>query len=1000
MLSGIAPDVAAANAASFGSGASEHWEDARALLIQHKRLLIQTGRLAGNGHLQSQPGHLADALIRLQCDYAHLQHGGWRSTTSHLPGLEPFDCWKPDRPRLGSDRRLDKRTGRLRQVERKPVKYESQPAHPRGGGLFVPVVPLPQWQAIARRAGLPEPDAAAIARGFWAWVIEHPKVPVVVVEGFKKTLAAISCGHAAVGLPGVTMGWRTDNSQGTERRLIRELLALAQPDRPLLVAFDRERKESTATKVEAAASTLCWLLRIAGAAAAITHLPLLQGQAKTGVDDLVVAQGAEALDAVLVAALAAAQSAPAIAPAVPRLRRFDLEAPEDRFLGEVLQIPTDRKLVCLAAGMGAGKTELLAAALEPLMAAGVRVVLITHRRSLGAALAERLGLPWGDDALPGSDLRQTGIALCVDSLCRQSALRFNAADWRDSIVVIDEAAQVLLHALQARGTAIARRRPEVLDSLGQLLTVARAVWVADAQLDNNVVRALEGAVGERAFLIGSKRLPAAGRELVNHDTRASWMGALVALLQHRKRVWIATTAAEGDSPNSATNFAKQVEAHWPGCRVLLVDRDTVADPNHPAHHLARDPGRVVADYDVVVASPAIAAGLSVTLPGHFDAVLAAAGGTTPPADIAQALSRVRDDCPRHLYAPRRSPSTTLQIGCGSLDPQQVLKHLDRHAQAAVAAALAAGWDADTGRSGPWLQLWAAQAAQQNRGSLTYRDTVLALLEREGYRVVAPAAMDADTTAMAQAAGEELKQLAQAAAEKAQAAVIDSRVLTDKEAEDLQRRRRRLKPAEKAQLQRWRINRDWNLKGAAPSPELLKAHADGAPRKVVMRWAVTDSAADVVVARHDRELAKELAPTGHAWAPDLADGLLAPRIAALRALGLPQWLQRDDWFGADDPEIEKLAATATSCTNDVVQLLGLRPAKKALTVLRQLLGAIGMKLEAKRLKGAAGRDAYRYRVVPIPLPDQVPPDRVVAAWVARMDGPKNPLQKEQAVLAHA
>jgi hypothetical protein len=986
--SGIDPAVAQANVVSFGPGAGLHWEDARAELIRHKRRQIQTDSTTKKGLPQAQPGFVAEALIGLQRTYAHLHHGGWRSTTAGLPGFEPFDCWKPNDPRLGADRRTDKRTGRTKSVTPKPVRYETQPAHPRGGGLFVPVVPLPQWQAIARRAGLPEPDAAAQAGGFWAWLLAHPTVPVLVAEGLKKALCAISCGHAAVAVPGITMGWRTDDSG--DRLLIPELAALAQADRPMVVIFDRESKASTAKKVAAAAGTLRSLLRAAGAAAAIAQLPQLPDAEKTGLDDLVVARGPEALDK----AVATASSAPTIAPAVPRLRPFDAIAPADRYLGQALKIPTDRKLVCVAAGMGAGKSELLAGALQPLMAAGVRVVLIGHRRSLVAAVADRLGLPWGDDAAPGSDLRQTGIALCADSLCRQSGMRFNAAEWRDAIVVIDEAAQVLLHTLHGRGTAIGRRRPEVLDTLGQLLAAARAVWVADAQLDNSVVQALEAAVGERAWLIGSQRLPAAGRQLTHYTSRGDWHDALGQQLQRRERVWIATAAAEPTSPNSAQNLVVLVNRYWPGCRVLLVDRDTVANPQHNAHKLAADPNGIARLYDVVVASPAVAAGLSVDkLPGHFAAVYGICGGTTPAADVAQALSRVRDDVPRHLFAPVRSPGNQLQIGCGSLDPKVVIRHLDRHAQAAVAAALAAGWDTDTGTTGPWLQLWAAQAAQQNRARLSYRDTVLALLQREGYAIHHADELGKLPPPM-------LREIAEQEKEAHRDRVIAAELLTDKEAQELQSRRKRLNPAERAQLQRWRIDRAWGLQGAKPSAELLKAHDDGLHQKVVVGWALTDPAADVAVARHDRNLARELAPRGRAWAPDLADGLLAPKLAALRALGLPAWIRRADSFTADDPPLQDLADQSTDCRNDVAQFLGVKPAIKPITVLRQLLKAVGLKLKATRLKGAANRDAYSYRVVPMPLPDGITPEQVVAAWVDRLDGPKNPLHKEGRVLAHA
>ena len=1012
--SGIDPAVAAANVISFGPGGAEHWEDARALLTRYARHRIEVGadrepRQRPRGWFGRMPSRrsVSGELWHLDRRYRHLQAGGWRSTTTGLPGFEPFDCWKPDRPRIGSDRRRDKRTGRTVPVTPKPIRYETQPAHPRGGGVFAPVVPLPQWQAIARRAGLPDPDAAAIAGGFWPWLIAHPTVPLLVCEGLKKTLCAISCGHAALGLPGVTMGSRRGDDD--QLRLIPELQALAQADRPVAVLFDRETKPTTAANVAAAACSLRRLLRTAGAAACVAELPLLSDTTKTGADDLVVALGAEALDTVVAAALAA----PAIAPAVPRLRAPDVVAPADAFLGEAVTIPTDRRLVCLGAGMGAGKTELLAEAIRPLQLAGVRVVLISHRRSLGAALADRLGLPWGDDAAPGSDLRQTGIALCVDSLCRQSALRFNAAEWRDCIVVIDEAAQVLRHALHSRGTAIGKRRPEVLDQLGALLAGARAAWAADAQLDDDVVQALESAVGEPAWVISSERRPASGRTLVSHRSRDSWRGTLLGYLHRRERVWIATTAAEADSPNSAINLATLAAATWPGCRVLLVDRDTVADPEHDAHRLAANPDRVAADYDVVVASPAVAAGLSVTLRNHFRAVLGIAGGTTPANDMARALSRVRDDVPRHLFAPERSPGNNLQVGCGSLVPRLLLQHLDRHAQAAMAAALAAGCDADCSSTGPWLRLWASMAAQQNRMRRTFRATVLAVLQREGYAVEDAAALDPLATADAKVAGAQLRDLADAAAAEAQAAIVAAPVLTDKEAQALQACRRRLTPSEKVALKRWRVDRAWRLQGAAPSAELLEAHEDGAHLKVVRRWAVTDPTADTVVARHDRDVARDLAPIGRAWAPDLADGLLGPKVAALRALGVPAWLQRGDWFGADDPALAALAKVVRENANDVAQRLGLRPGRKVLglkpgrkvlTVLRQLLALVGARLAVERRRQGAGRTAaasYRYRVTLLPLPDGITADTLVAAWCERVGCvPTFPLQKEGQVSAHA
>ncbi|MEY3463667.1 MAG: hypothetical protein RLZZ468_1445, partial [Cyanobacteriota bacterium] len=221
--SAIDPAVAQANCVSFGPGATEHWESARDTLIRHKRLAIQTtATTTGSGLPQVQPGFLADRLIGLQQTYAHLAHGGWRSDCEALPGFEPFNCWKPDRPRLGADRRVDKRTGRLKAVTPKPVKYETEPGHPRGGGALLPRVPVAQWKVICERAGVPLPPVEVREAGFWAWLITVPQVPVVICEGFKKSLAALSAGHAALALPGVAMGARRDDASG-QLQLIPEL---------------------------------------------------------------------------------------------------------------------------------------------------------------------------------------------------------------------------------------------------------------------------------------------------------------------------------------------------------------------------------------------------------------------------------------------------------------------------------------------------------------------------------------------------------------------------------------------------------------------------------------------------------------------------------------------------------------------------------------------------------------------------------------------------------
>ena len=581
------------------------------------------------------------------------------------------------------------------------------------------------------------------------------------------------------------------------------------------------------------------------------------------------------------------------------------------------------------------------------------------------------------------------------------------------MVVIDEATAVLRHAVMAQGTAIARRRVPVLQALGELLARASQVLVADAQMDNHTLEAIEAATGERAYLISSEHQPAAGRQLISHDTRAAWYQALGEHLQQQRRAWVTTTAAEATSANSAQNMAIWAGRQWPGARVLVVDAETIADRDHDASRLAADPNETAGRFDVVISTPAIAAGLSVTLRDHFAAVFVSAGGTTDPGAVAQAAGRVRDDCPRHLYAPDRSPGNHLQMGCGSPAADRVLLQLERHEQTCLGQLAAAGWSATTNSAGPWLQLWAQAAAQQNRARLAFAATVVGLLEREGYEIENAAPQSSAKCP------EMLQFLAQEETDAEQQRVIAAELLSDQEAAALQAQRKRLTPEERAHLQRWRINSAWGLKGAAPSRQLLEAHEDGAHRRVVFRWAITAPDADPLIAAHDRQQAQQQAPSGQTWGPDITRAMVGPRVAAARALGLAGWLQRSEWFAADDHDLLQLVATTTAHSDGITQCLGvslarslaLKPGQRGLTVLRQLLALAGARLESRRGRTGTGNSEatgtdrqYSYRVVvdPLawkpkkdtpPLADPVTPEQVVAAWVAQLPPPavpKNPL----------
>lgn len=962
--SAIAPDVAALNVASFGGGTDRHWETERAELVAHARLQIQTESATAAGLPQWQPGHLAPALIRLDQRYRHLQAGGWRSLSDALPGLPVFDQWKPQAPRL----RVDK-PGRS-------IRYEAPPRFPDGGGLLLPRVPERCWRLICERQGLPFPDAATVAGGFWPWAAATPSLRLLICEGWKKALAAVSAGWAAVAVPGVQMG-RRRGADGSER-LIQGLQILAA-DRPWLIAFDAECSETTARKVAAAAGALARALRSAGGRVEIARLPLLPKAAKTGLDDLLAAAGLEALDRAL------ADVGPR--PVLPWLRPAGQIAPAGAFLGDACPLPSPEAapLLVVRGSMGCGKTEAVAAALAPLAGEGVPVLMPSHRQALGQAAAERVGVPWCP--APGSDERLQGLAGCWDSWCPDSALQINGAGWPGAVLVLDEWMQALDHLVLSDGTALGQnRRAAVLRTLAEMLPRTRQVIALDAQMAEPAVRLLEALTGRVAAVIASDHRPMAGRLLYCPEGfrtpqaaadafRAKWAELVAA--GRPFLCW--TTAQKAGSKNAPQTLAALHRRRVPGARVLVIDSTTP----EAAARLAADPDGEAARWDAIYCSPSISSGVSFRT-WRPAAVIALAGGTVAPEHPAQALARVRcPEVPAWLFAPEQGSAKDLRVGSGATDPEALLEALRAVADPLLGVLESAGAD------GAFLRYWAERGAQINRQRYAYRATIAGLLEAEGWELQAPC--PAPCAAAAAEVSAELAAIAEAATAAADAAVIDAPLIAAPEALALRRRRRRLEPPERVALDRFELAERWGLGAAAPSQALIDADRSGLRDRLRLGWLLGCPEALALVPAHDRQQIAALDPAGRPFAPDRLRVALAQKVAALQALGLPSLLARlaaGETIAATDPAVIALHAAAVAHRGQLVTAAKVSPAVLPTGTLRRLLAACGWRLQrAGRVKArGADRDALTYRAERLALPEGADPAALAAVWLAELRNP--------------
>ncbi|MBD1895884.1 DUF3854 domain-containing protein, partial [Coleofasciculus sp. FACHB-129] len=486
-------------------------------------------------------GRVASWMLRR---YAHLEKGGW-----YCSGLDPLDDWqpmqwgvfKPNQPRRDDD-------GKIRKYEHPPkegtqafflrvnfktslkiarkygleTKYWERflPAHGtgeaqsqreetkgKGFGISRKVVKCRHRNgtAIQARTGRVAPCnhpkwwlkgflKRFEDRGFWAWVLKH-KIPVCITEGAKKAAALLSAGFVAIALPGITSGYRQPKDElGTPvgtRQLIPELGIFK--NHPIYFVFDHDVKRKTVRAVNNAIHQTGSLLLKQGCQVSV----VVWDEPQKGADDFLVANGVEAFEKCYDAAQPLEEWR---SHSHNRLTYATNVSLNQRFLGE-LTIPKNAKLIGIKSCKGSGKTESLATIAADAAREGKWVLVLSHRVQLGQALCRRLGVPYVTEVHSCETGKLLGFGLCVDSLHPTSQAQFRAENWRDGIVILDEAEQVVWHLLNSK-TCQSVRVP-ILREFKTLITNALTsgtgqVILSDADLSDVTVDYIQELAGVNA----------------------------------------------------------------------------------------------------------------------------------------------------------------------------------------------------------------------------------------------------------------------------------------------------------------------------------------------------------------------------------------------------------------------------------------------------------------------------------------------------------------------
>lgn len=921
--------------------------------------------------------------------YEHTEQGGWWcSGIDLLTGEDDiWGCFKPSSPRLSID------AGKL-------IKYEHPPLAPTG--LFALRVPLHLWQRIADRYEitlLPEAiDPNQPDFGFWQWLIEHPEIPLCITEGAKKAGALLTAGYAALALPGIFGGYRVPRDSKGDRigksRLIPQLLKLATQERAIYITFDQDSKPNTIKAVSAAIRQLGYLLAQQGCSVKVISWNPEQGK---GVDDLIAESGQAAFDE-------AYQTAVPLntwkAQYLTRLTyRADLQV-NRRYLGE-LSIPENAKLIAIKSPKGTGKTQLLEGIVKEALQRKQWVLVIGHRVRLVEALCQRFGLNYITEVRDSDTGTALGYGLCIDSLHPTSQAHFEALNWSDGVVIIDEVEQVLWHGLDS--STCSSNRVAILKSLKTLMQNVLGgygqVFVADADLSDvslDYLISLSG-VPLQPFIIHNDWKPEGSESWQVHNyTESTPEGLLKDLERHIQeggKPFVCLSAQKRGSQWGTCTLEAYLQQQFPTAKILRIDSESLAEPTHPAYGCITKLNQVLRNYDIVLASPAIETGVSIELRGHFTSVWGIAQGIQSENSVRQALGRVRENLPRFLWV---AASGFNRVGNGSTSIPSLLTSGQSLTQLNIRLLQQSDFDAlddiEMGFQAESMLCWAQMAVRHNASMHKYRESVLAALRAEGHQVMEVLPVDGDlgnavtdlslnnpkselgwkrtkgvtetlksdredaqakTTSLVSAIAAVRDQNYQAERE----AIAQSEDLTDSQYQTLQKRLVKTL-SQRQSIRKHELKRRYGLPVTA---QLVAKDDKGWYAKLLLHYFLTLGREHL--AQRDAAIARRLIELGGGciFLPDFNRSQLSAAVGTMELLGIPVLLQsRGRELRGTDEDLRAIAKLALSQRASIKTTLGIGLAHNAtpITIIRRLLDKIGYGLTCI---GREGKSSNRLRV---------------------------------------
>lgn len=300
----------------------------------------------------------------------------------------------------------------------------------------------------------------------------------------------------------------------------------------------------------------------------------------------------------------------------------------------IMQELAEGRTVIVRAPMGTGKTEII---IRSAMAAASRAAHILPRVSVVDDAAGRLNLDHYRDIDQFRAYFTYQMVSCVNSMGAPRFIAKNGRGWFDNLdlLCLDEASQVLPQVVLLGNHA---RRKGNHSALANCIRTARAVLVADADANEFLVNELKRIDPERKItLVEIEHSPHEQKrwQVKVTDSTTVVRDGLLEAIGAGERCLLAT-----DNKQNALVLERLIREHRPQARILNVHREPSKDRVEMIKRFYDSPNTECRQYDLLIYSPAITSGVSITTP-HFTRHFGIFTGIIKVNDIMQMMGRDR-----------------------------------------------------------------------------------------------------------------------------------------------------------------------------------------------------------------------------------------------------------------------------------------------------------------------------------------------------------------------